>query len=653
MDTHVLIDILLFLSFFLGLVAVVQKIAAKYQFPYTIALLFVGFLSQFLVRMLHIPLHLEMHPDIIYFILLPILLFEAAQHINFHQFRIQFKTISFLSTVGLLISVFVVGTLLSVLVGLPFKVALLFGAIISATDPIAVLALFKTLGAPRRLSLLADGESMFNDATGVIAFRLIAGFVVVGNDFETEAIIHGAGDFLYIFLGSMLFGILFGYLSSKLIELVKKDRLIVTVFTAAAALGSFVAAEHFFHFSGVISTVMAGITIGNLGKTKISYRVNHFVEEFWESLGFVALSLVFFFASFNLDLGIFAREPLNLIYAIIAVLIARLVSVYVSVFFTNRLGFFKDEPNMPLSWQHILNWGGLRGVIPLVLAYSLPDTFIYKEQLLAFTFATLLFTLIINGLTIKTLLIKLKLHVAKKEEQIIHDEERIFALEEARNKLESLPDGEFQSEAIVDIAKQVKAKELGIRDHLLKITSSEELSASLKLQSLSIERETVEKLYHSGHINESVYYEFDTELDLQQDALEYPEVFSTRVVSGEGKIESHGSYRHRLQRLRRLIARFPLLKSLIEESEYQLIENRYSLLRARVFSSKKVLEYITHVGRIFTNSTGKRALSQLKGIELKLIAQNEVQLKALEKKYPAIISRYQKRILTSMLEPQH
>lgn len=653
MDQHVLITILLFLAFFLGFTAFLQTFSNKTAFPYTVALLVVGFIAQIANESLHLDLHLTLPTDIIYFILLPVLLFEAAQHINFHQFRLQFKTISFLATFGLLISIFVIAGIVAYAIGVPLGVALLFGAVISATDPIAVLTLFKTLGAPRRLSLLADGESMFNDATGVIAFKLVSVFVITSTAFQADKLISSLGNFVYIFVGSMVFGTLFGYVASQVINKVKGDRVVVTALTAATAFGSFVASEHFFHLSGVISTVMAGIVLGNLGKTKIKATVAHFLEEFWEYLAFFSVSIVFFFAAFNLDLAIFTKNPINLIIAVIAVLVGRAVSVYVSCFLSNKLPFFKDEPNVPLSWQHILNWGGLRGVIPLVLAYSLPESFAFREEILAFTLAALVFTLIINGLTIQWLLKKLRLHIPKKEEAIAQKQQTIFETESRLTKLETLKNEGFDSLVIKELKTKLSDDLKNLKSKLLSTTNGEELYKSLLFQSLTLERSYVHNLYHEGYIHENVYYDFDLELDLQQDALEYPEVFEGRAIEKGGTIHANYSYRQKIKKLERNIKTFPIGKSVLKESEHEIILERYELLRVRISSSIHVLSYLEKVEKLLGTNEAKKAVQKVKIVHEKYLQSNKKEVKEIETKNKKLVSIFQKEILNTVLQNGH
>jgi len=643
MDVHFLIDLIIFSGLFFVGIALMSPLTKKYSFPYTIALLIVGFLSQQLLHVFHIETHLVLSPDIIFFVLLPILLFEGALHINFHQFRLQFKTITALSTFGLLLSIFIVAFGLARLANIPFEVALLFGAIISSTDPIAVLALFKHLGGPKRLSLLADGESMFNDATGVVAFRVISGFVLAGQAFTSDAILAGFGSFAYIFTGSIILGLLMGYITSEVIRRIDNDPLVEAVLTAALAIGSFVVAEHFFHLSGVITTVMAAITLGHVGRTRISHKTVHFIEELWGFLGFICVSLVFFFASFNLDVSIFTDNYMAVIYAVLMVLIGRAVSVYATCFLTNNLPLFKDEPNVPLSWQHILNWGGLRGVIPLVLVYSLPESYVYREQLLAFTMGSLLFTLLFNGITIKNLLLSLKLHLPKNEEEIITYESEVFAADATLKKLDELNPQDYDKKLIVDMKKNITQSQDKLRKKLLKIGDADEVFVSLRLQSLDIQRNTVRELHNQRYINENVFYEYDLQLDMQQDALEYPEVYAEEISSAK-------SFRTRLKRIQSVAKSMPLFKKIAAESKDQLVEERYSLLKARIIANKEVLEYLAKCEKIFDSK--KNIVQKVKMVESMYNSHqknNKNEIGTIEKKYPRIVSSYQKKLLVASI----
>jgi CPA1 family monovalent cation:H+ antiporter len=594
-----LLEPVLLVSVFLGATALIHEITERIKFPFVVALLLLGFLGQALLYVFGLDVHATLSPDMIFYVLLPLLLFGAALHINFHHFKLQFKTIAFLATFGLLLSIFTVGLLGYQFLNLPFLVALLFGAMISATDPIAVLALFKSVGAPKRLSLVIDGESMFNDATAVIVFRVILSFIVGTYAISTATIVQTLGNFLYVFLGSLVVGGILGVIGSLVIERIQNNVFVETTITVVLALISFIIPEHFFHLSGVISCVIAGITVGNLGETKISGGVAAFLNEFWEYVSVLAIGLVFFFASFTIDVSIFSNWMTELVIVIAIVLIARAISVYISMFVTNNTPLFKDEPNISFQWQHVLNWGGLRGVIPLVLVFALPEGFEYKEHLLLFTLGVLLFSLFVNGLTIAWLLKKLGLHIPRKEEQIIEEELDIFHLEQARQKLEKFPDVSAEKKVIKAIKKRLDEAESYHRQMLVSLASYEELKMSLFVQAIRIERTTYKELFLEGIINEAVFFDLESQLDLQEDALEYPEIFKVRNVTKKGLVDSNLSYRRKLRNFKQWASEYSFLQKIIGASKDQLIQERYMTLKARLIANESVLSYLGKVEDLF------------------------------------------------------
>jgi CPA1 family monovalent cation:H+ antiporter len=648
MHTESLIISTIFVALFLILTSVILSISKKIKFPYTVALLIVGFAVQFLFRYFHIESHLAVSSELIYFVLLPILLYESAFQINFHQFKLQFKSITFLATFGLLIAITAVAGLLSQLIGLGFWHGFLFGALISATDPIAVLAIFKELGAPKRLSLIAEGESMLNDATAVIVFRVIAGFVVTQKTFATSEIFKSFADFSFVFVGSLFFGFFLAYLTSMFIARIKNDELIETTMTLALALASFLFAEHYFGLSGVISTVAAGITMGNLGRTKISIPVIQFMEKFWKYLGFLAISLVFFFTAFDLKIELLFNHPKTTLLVILSVLIARSISIYFTFTVTNNLSFFKDEPNVPLSWQHVLNWGGLRGVIPLVLVYSLPDSYVYKEQFLIFTLATFLFTLIVNGLTIKKLLYFLKLHLPKKEEQIMKEEADIFSIQKAHQKVDSLPKDEFSPSVIHEVIRKMDHEEKEHKDKLEELAIPKDFEQSLHLEVLQIERESLKRLFNQQHINEAVFYTFQGEIDMQLDALEYPDLYYDKHNEHDGLIPSKEHFYKGVHRLTQKIKFAPFLDNYFTKRKERIVVDRLSLLQSRIVTSGEVIEYLDHISDITKNTQIKKVVSEIISEHEQYRLKNNFQIQEISREFPRLYRDFETKTVETL-----
>ncbi len=657
MEQHAIINVIIFSGIFLALSSFIQIITGKSSFPYTVALLLVGLAGQLLVNAFDINPHLGLSPEIIFYVFLPLLIFEAAMHINFHQFKLQFKTVAFAATFGVMLSMFIIGVLVSLLLGLPFMVALLFGAIISETDPMAVLALFKELGAPKRLSLIMDGESMINDASGIVAFKLISGFVLAGTYFGSKDLLGNIGEigavfgqFSYVFIGSLIVGAVIGYIATYIIGVLQGDRLVENTLILALALGSFILAEHYLGMSGAITTLIAGIILGNFGLSKLSAEGKEYIHNFWGYIVYLCVSMVFFFATFNLNLNIFTSNIGALVIVVLIALIARAISVYISFYLSNHLSFFKNEPNVQTNWQHVINWGGLRGVIPLILVYSLPETFAYRELLVGFTLSTILFTLFVNGLTVKWLMMKLGLHLPKKEEEIIQEELTIFEIEESKQRLAQLPTTSISRTVLSSIKKALDIEENQHRNKLLAMVTPTELLNSLRLESLQIEKDYLHQLYADGYITESVFYEFESELDLQQDALEYPEIYQGRGYSEGGKIESNKAFQKMLENINTTIKKHPLLKWFINPQKKQIIKDRYSLLRVRIVVSEKVLNYLERVEKIMgSNKVAMAALKIVSEEHLTLIKHNKEKITELIARYTTTVQGHQENLLSNLV----
>lgn len=644
MHAETLTLIIFFIILFLIVSTVIKWVTDKTGFPFTIAMLTMGFLTKAGIDYLHVSPEISIGPDLIFFVLLPLLLYESATHIHWHHFRIQFKTITFMATFGLLVSVAVVGVGLSAILGLPLVAGLLFGTIISATDPISVLALFKQLGAPKRLGLLCEGESMFNDATAVIAFRMMSLIAVSQISLSSNDFALQLGTFLYVFIGSILVGALMGWITSQFISRVNNDLLVETTLTVALSLGSFLIPEHFFHLSGVISTVAAGLTMGNIGKTKISSPVFEFMEKFWEYIAFLAVSIVFFFAAYDLDPATLLDSPGVMIIVVGVVILARAVSSYASFFITNRVGIFEDEPDVPLDWQHVINWAGLRGVIPLVLAYSLPHEYLHRELFIGFTLEVFLFSLIVQGLSIKRVLFKYRLNVPTADQVVYQEEKELDRLYRVKEKIAALPLNQ-STEGINAYAQKLLRTELD-RHHLSlqKLAKKSNFLEALQLRILQFERHVLHELYRQQYLPEAAVMAFNSELDLQEDALLHPGVNSGRSFSSGGLIKSQVAFERQKMFLKKLTSTLPFLRTITKHFHRQMVFERISLLQARILTSDQVVLYLKQMDSYFEqDSTAQEEIRKLKGRYQSLLKHNHHEISKLEEKYPQLTRAYFKK----------
>jgi monovalent cation:H+ antiporter, CPA1 family len=386
-------------------VSLVAMAVHRLRVPYTVALVLVG-----LVFALRTAIPIEITPELILALFVPPLVFEAAFHLNFADLRRSLAGILLLAVPGVFITALIVAGILNLGAGIAITSALVFGALIAATDPIAVVSLFRKLGVPKRLSVLVEAESLFNDGTAIVAFNLMLAIALTGH----ADLAGGLLSFLRVVLGGLLVGLVLGWVAARLIERID-DYLIETTITTVLAFGSYLLAERL-HVSGVLAVVTAGLINGNIGPRGMSPTTRIVLFNFWEYAAFLANSLVFLLIGLKVDLRTLGGEWQVILWAILAVLVARVVVVYGLSWISSRLG----EP-IPLRWQHVLNWGGLRGAICLALALSLPASFGSDAELLqVMAFGVVLFTLLVQATTMAPLIGRLKI-ITRTEAQVQYE----------------------------------------------------------------------------------------------------------------------------------------------------------------------------------------------------------------------------------------
>jgi CPA1 family monovalent cation:H+ antiporter len=369
--------------------------------PYTVALLIAG-LGLGVLGVIEAP-HLT--KDVLFVVFLPGLLFEGAFHIDLKDFRRNSLTITALALPGVVASI----GLTAVVVAGAFRVfglhddftlrhGLVLGALLAATDPIAVIGLFRTLNAPKRLELLVEGESLFNDGTAIVFLTLVLQFVQ-GSDVSIPGL---ALSFLLIAGGGALIGAVIGMAASLVAKHID-DAMIQITLTVITAYGSFALADSL-QLSGVIATVTAGMICGSYNRRTVLKETHATLVAFWEYVAFALNSFVFLLMGFAVvPLALFAAWKETSI-AYLAVTVARIGIIAVVVALLSR-----TEERVPKNWTWPLSWGGLRGALSMVLALSLPADFPQRNLLIAMTFGVVVISILLQGLTIAPMLRRLRI----------------------------------------------------------------------------------------------------------------------------------------------------------------------------------------------------------------------------------------------------
>lgn len=493
------------------IVSLVAIAVRRLRVPYTVALVVVGLLITFQQG-----IRIDLTPDILLSLFVPPLVFEAAFHVEWRRLRDNLLPILTLAVPGVLLTTGIVGWIVSVGTGLALPAALVFGALISASDPVAVIALFRALGAPKDLATVVEGESLANDGTAIVLFNLMlvaALPAAAGHAGGAAAVIPAVVDFFRVSLGGVAIGVGLGWLISQLIARVD-DYLIETTLTTVLAFGAYLVAERL-HVSGVLAVVGAGVVCGNIGPKGMSPTTRIVLFNFWEYLAFVANSLVFLLIGLDVNIPQIVARIQPILVAVVAVIAARALVVYSLTWLTNR-----RRRRVPRAYQHVLFWGGLRGAISLALALSLPAAFGDRELLRVMTFGVVLFTLLAQGTTMNLLLLRLGL--VQREEAELEQERRrgrLMAAHAERERLQHrVSEGMISAVAWEQLRPELDrriAERADAHGALLREQPAlrEEELEDAQREGLRAQRAMLTELSGDGVISEQVYGELLAEVD--------------------------------------------------------------------------------------------------------------------------------------------
>ena len=512
----------------LFIAAMVAIVVRRIRLPYTVALVLVGLILSFFPNFLGF----SVSSDLILAILVPPLIFEATLQIPWRKLKKDLLLVGFLAVGGTLIGTVLVGGLVVQFLGISWAAALAFGALISATDPVAVIAFFRTLGVSKRLTILVEGESLFNDGVAIVIFNLALAAGTLSSSF---GLVDALQEFIIVAFGGLAVGLTLGYVVSYIILKNVDDHLIETATTVALAFGSFVVAESFgdfigvegLHFSGILAVVAAGLMVGNIGLQNTSPTTKLTLDNFWQFLSFGVNSLVFLLIGLEIELAQLRPNIVPIIVAVVAIILSRGLIVYS---FSWIYGRFQPRNRIPLNFQHVMYWGGLRGAISLALALSIENSVFGPDvalELRVMTFGVVLFTLLFQGMTIEKLIKRLRL--ADKPPQRVELQRRqatLFAKWAGKHELDRLRDDGILFKDIWDAMGQVYDEEIlekkeNLRTHLQDFPELEqEMYLQAREDALNAERSAIGEASRRGLISNEVNDELIIELNNRVAALE-------------------------------------------------------------------------------------------------------------------------------------
>ena len=385
------------------------------------------------------------------YVFLPLLVFEAGIVTDVRRMLQDAAPILLLAVVATLITTGVVGLALWPVSGVSLIACLLLGAVVATTDPAAVISIFRDIGAPARLTRLVEGEALLNDAAAIALFTVLLRMVVSGRE---PAIGAGLCEFFFSFIGGGLLGLLAGRLSLSIIHWLRDDRLAEATLTVALAYGVFILAERLFHVSGIVAVLGTGLTISALGRSRVVPYNWSFLADLWNQIAFWARSLVFVLASIlvpRLLGGIGIHALLLLAVLILAAFAARLLVLFA---LTQPLEIFRLSQPISAAYKLAITWGGLRGALTLVLALAATENTALGPETQRFIAALatgfVLFTLFVNGTTLRPVITLLGLNRLSPRNEVLRDRVLALAYAEVSDSIRQMAQYHALPESVVE-----------------------------------------------------------------------------------------------------------------------------------------------------------------------------------------------------------
>lgn len=540
-------------------------------------------------------------PHIILFVFLPTLLFEAAFALDIHTFKKSVGNGFLLAVPGIIIALILTGATVMGLKGIglglehwTWPVALMFGVIISATDPVAVVSILKELGASKKLGTLIESESLLNDGTAIVIFMVLL-LTITGAGSDTPVLV----EFLRVALGGALIGVIIGLIVINWVRKVFNDALFeITVIIGAAYLSFFVA-EHFFHVSGVLGVVTFGIFMAAAGRTRISPEVGHFLHEFWELAAFIANTLIFIIVGVVIAQKIsFAPIDfliLSLIY--ISTLLIRAFVIFIFYPLMRKIGYGVTAKDAAIVW-----WGGLRGAIGLALALIVASEMSIMPQIrnevLSLTAGIVILYSLVNATTIKALVDYLGLTKMASAKMAMMDNAKRYIHSSTENAIEKLKEDRFMSganwNAVKEYLPEKPNSEEGDEEGKLQLDTISETRKRI----LQKEKASYWRQFSEGLLGPAAVQRLSDDIDVLLDAG------GTISLSERKDLEQFWKtpkYMNKLQSL-------PVIGRIAERLFFEKLAVSYDSARGFVAAQEEVQKLVSSLGLSVSSESGDNSL---------------------------------------------
>ncbi|TCT02141.1 cation:proton antiporter [Paralcaligenes ureilyticus] len=438
------------LSGLLALVCFMPPLAGRLRLPYSVLLAIVGFALGLVVHVhawapivmsdfLDSLQNFQVSSETFLFVFLPVLLFETSMALNVRRLLDDLGPILMMAVVAVVVCTMAVGFSISAISHYSLIVCLMLGAIVATTDPAAVVGVFREVGAPKRLTTLVEGESLFNDAASIALYSVLLSTLYSGDDISVGTVL---GGFLVSFVGGAAVGFLMGRLACWLIMWLRGWPAAEVTLTVAVAYLTFFISEHYFGVSGVVATVIAGLVVGSVGRTRMSPTTFEQMASAWSQFGFWANSLIFVFAAMLIP-RMMAEATWKQVLLVLLLFLVALASRAVMVFgVVPLLSLTRFGTRVSRSFRIVMWWGGLRGAVSLALALAVTEQSNVPHDVRQFvavaTTGFVLMTLFINGISLRPLIRRLHLNQLSSIERTIRNQAQVVALEDLRDKTDEI-----------------------------------------------------------------------------------------------------------------------------------------------------------------------------------------------------------------------